>query len=85
MGLIVRRFQAIRSQVRVNLGRVDACVTEQFLNAANIRTPIDKMSRKCMSQCVRTRAGIESSKIEILFQHSSDASHAEPCAVLVEK
>ena len=56
MGLLIALLQAIRGKVGIDLRCRKAAVTEKFLDAANLRTAIKKMSGKAMAQ--RMRAGL---------------------------
>ena len=57
MGLFVGCQEARRADVRVDLRRDEALVTEQFLHAPNVRATIEKMGRKTVPQRVRASCG----------------------------
>ena len=53
MVLLDELLQPFSQEMRVNLGRRDIGMTEQHLQAAQIRAPREKMGRKGMPQHVR--------------------------------
>ena len=52
MGVVIGLLHALHSNMRVNLGRRQVRVTQQRLNASQIRTVIEKMRRKTMAKLV---------------------------------
>ena len=54
MRLFVGRLQARRADVRVDLRRHEALVSEEFLDHPNVVPVFKKMGREGMAKCVAT-------------------------------
>ena len=53
MSLLVGLGESLVRDVRINLGRAQRCMPEEFLNATQISTTIEKVGRCCVAECVR--------------------------------
>ncbi len=53
---VVGFLQTLRRDVRVNLSRGQARVTEQFLHAAQVRTGVEQMRRVPVPELVSSKA-----------------------------
>lgn len=74
MCLVVGGFDICRRDVRVNLGSYKAFMSEQFLDASDIGTAVEQVGGEAMPQGMGARTSIESTFLDVFFEHSSDAS-----------
>ena len=56
VGLLVRFAQTFRADVRVDLGRGQAFVAQQFLHAAQVGSVVEQVRGKAVSERVRAGA-----------------------------
>lgn len=49
-------------------------MSEQFLNASDIGAAVEQMGGEAMPQGMGARTSIESTVLDVFFEHSSDAS-----------
>src|SRR5579885_3061608 len=85
MRLVIALAEAKRGHVRVDLGRCQAAVAQQFLHIADIRASVEQMRCETVPQRVRMGSPIEACRGEIVLEQAADASRGQPRAVLVEK
>ena len=69
MSPFVHFAQAGRADVRIDLCRHEAFVSQQFLHTADIGTAIEQMSGKAVSQSVWRRARVESRRLDMFLEH----------------
>ena len=50
MSLLVGLGESLVRDVRINLGRAQRCMPEEFLNATPISTTIEKVGRRCVAE-----------------------------------
>ena len=74
MRLLVDRAETCRADMRIDLRRHEALVSEQLLNATDIGTSVEQVSGETVPQCMGCGAGIESCYFEVFFEHSRNAA-----------
>ena len=85
VGFFVGLTQTRRADVGVNLGRYQTLVPQQFLNTANVSTAVQQMRGKAVTQRVRRGSQVQSSQLQILFQHSGNTARRKPFPKLIEE
>ena len=68
MRRVIDLFQPLGRDVRVNLGRDEVRMAEQFLHAPQIRARVQQMRRVTVPQLVRCQSRIETGDGQVLFQ-----------------
>ena len=67
MGFVVGAFEALGSEVRVDLSGGEVGVAEKFLDAAEVCAGVEKVSGVAVAEFVRCEFGIEAGEGEVFF------------------
>src|SRR5690606_6538591 len=68
MGRVVGFLHPLGRQVRINLGRTEALVTQQLLDASQVRTIVQQVRGEAVTQRMRADTRIQASRDEILVE-----------------
>jgi hypothetical protein len=74
---IVGFFQALGRHVRVNLGRDEMRVAEQFLHASQIRAGVQQVRGVTVPQFVRRQGRVQAGNDQVLFQAARELQRIE--------
>ena len=85
MCLLVGFLHAACADVRIDLRRRQALVAQKFLDASQIRAPIEQVRCEAVPQRVRCRLSVEAGQHQIFIQHPPDAARREPFAELIQE
>ena len=77
MCLFVGFFQALGTDVGIDLGGRQTFMSQKFLDGSKVGTAIEHVCGEGMPECVRRCQFIEAGQHQIFFQHPSDASRRE--------
>ena len=85
MCAFIRGQQAGRADVRVDLRRGQAFVSQQFLHATDVGTVIQQVGGEAVAKRVGRGATIEAAGAEMLFEHPRNAAGRQPAAKFVDE
>ena len=85
MRFAVNGFEAFRADMSVNLRGAQICVSEKFLNTAQVRAGVQKMRCKGMAEFVRRHVGRQTRFCEIQFEVALETARSQPSAVLIDE
>ncbi len=85
MGILVRIVQTLSGNVGVDLGRGQAAVTEQLLNASEVGTAVQKVSGEAVPECVRAGGWVETETQQIPFQQPANTPRRKSRAAIVNE
>lgn len=85
VGLVVRSLERSRADMRINLCGDETFVPQQFLNTPNIRASIQEMGGKTVPEGMGSDTRVQSTLLDVFFQHSGNASRGQPIAKSVSK
>lgn len=83
--LLVSLPQPPRADVRINLRRRQAFVSQQFLDAAEVRSAVEEVGGEAVPERVRGGDSIETRHLEVLLQHAADTARCQPFAEAIQK
>ena len=67
MRLVIGLHERIEIQVRVPLGRREACMPQKFLDGAQVGSGLEQVGRKAVSKRMRARLLLEAQFFSIVF------------------
>ena len=85
MCTVVNLDHLFHRNLRVDLGRREPGVAEQFLDVAEVGTVIEQVRRECMPQAVRRDVVDSTHMLDVFVDHTADGAGRDPCALIVEK
>src|SRR5258706_368202 len=77
---LVDFFQALLDHVRVNLCCRNISVPQHELNGAQIRSPLQQMRGKAVTEFMRRQASAQTQRDSVIMQDFPDGDSAEPAA-----
>ena len=85
MRLLIYMQQALLRDVGVNLCGRKIAVSQQFLNAPQIGSPVQQVSGETVPQCMWAGGDGQSGSCQVIFQQPSHAPGRQPGSIAVQE
>ena len=83
MSVVVHGLESRGRKMRIHLRRRKRLVTQQLLDAAEVRSAIEHVRGEAVPQGMRADGGIQSALGQVLVEFAADATGAQTLSVLV--